>query len=113
MVLAAIANICALFDKILLCSSSEGLQGIAVEITVRVYRQELIKSRQKIMATSEMLKSIHNIIGPNSNAWMLVRPDLSLVEQRTVSPENTRSPEVVGGKNNEEQAKFTGTNSKN
>ena len=88
-------NLSRLIDNQYGSFGSEGLQGIAVEVTVRVYPQRLVKNSQSTIPTQEMVSNIHNIISRDKNAFMLVTPDLTMIETKTFAPEGTRSSELV------------------
>jgi UDP-N-acetylenolpyruvoylglucosamine reductase len=66
---------------------SEGLLGIVLEVTFRIFPESLVQLSLKIMKTKDMVKKIStDILSKTRTAFILVQPELSFIETREPAP---------------------------
>ncbi|KAM3572143.1 hypothetical protein VYU27_005849 [Nannochloropsis oceanica] len=71
---------------------SEGLLGIVLEVTFRVFPQRLVRLGLTIMDTKEMVKKISTqILSKGRTAFILVQPELSFIETREPAKEGAKA----------------------
>jgi FAD/FMN-containing dehydrogenase len=69
---------------------SEGLLGIVLEVTLRIFPQRLVNLQFRIMRTADVVKQIQEIIKGDQTAFLLIQPERTIVELRAPAKPNAR-----------------------
>ena len=61
---------------------SDGLLGIVLEVTFKVFPQRLVSMKFYSAPTADVIANIHNLVTEDKTTWMLLSADTTIVETR-------------------------------
>jgi len=61
---------------------SDGLLGIVLEVTYKVFPQRLVSMKYYSAPTADVIANIHNLVMEDKTVWMLLAADSTTVETR-------------------------------